>query len=170
MMNSTFSSFSLASWAVMSVSFWSNTCGSPVKAMPGVLDHAQRRVAAGLAPAGGVMHQADAGQLLALDVVDHELRLDAVIQADAEDVVLRFLGVAADDHLRGGQRHHQGDFLFLRDVDDGQGDAGIGRADDGADAVPGDQAGDVFHALGGLGFVVVDGKLDLLALVSRQRR
>ena len=115
------------------------------------------------------MHQANARDLLALDVVDHELGLDAVVQADAEDVVLGFFRVAADDHLRCGQRHHQGDFLLLRDVDHRQGDARVGRPDDRAHPVAGDQAGDVFHALRRLGFVVVDDQLDLLALVAAGR-
>ena len=132
----------------------------------GLLEEAQRRVAAALPPAGRVVHQADPLIFPGIDVVDHDRRLDAVVERDAENVALRRVLVALDDLLRGGDGVHQRNLVLLRNVDDGERDAGIDRSDDGKDLVAGDEPGDVFDALCRLGLVVIDDGLDLLALVA----
>ncbi len=132
----------------------------------GLLQQAQRRVAPALAPAGRVVHQADPLVALLLDVVDHERRLDAVVERNAEDIALRLLRVTLDDVLGRGDRVHQRHLLLLGDVDDGERHARIHRADDSDDVVASDETGDVLHALGRLGLVVVDHRLDRLAFVA----
>src|SRR6266851_9750749 len=156
MMKSVLASFILVSCGVMSVSFWSNTSGP---AATGMLASLRRRAAVSrpLWP--------DPLELLLLDVVDHEGRLDAVVQRDSVDVVLGRLRVPLDDRLGGGDGVHQRHLHLLGDVDDGERHPGVDRAHDAEDPVAGDQPGDVLHALGGLGLVVVDYELHLLPLV-----
>ncbi len=112
------------------------------------------------------MHEADPLILTTLDVVDHERGLDAVVKRDAENVVLRRVLVALDDLLRRGDGVHQRHLVLLRNIDNGERDAGIDRSDHGEDLVAGDEAGDVLDAFCWLGLVVIDDGFDLLALVA----
>src|SRR4029077_6757588 len=112
------------------------------------------------------MHQADPLVVSIFNVVDHDRRLNAVVERDAKNVALRCVLITLNDLLRCSEGIHQRNLVLLRNVNYSEGDTGIDWTDDGKDLVACDEPSNVFHALCRLGLVVVNNCFDLLALVS----
>ncbi|MNV58033.1 hypothetical protein D3C71_1503910 [compost metagenome] len=128
------------------------------------LENCRRILGAALAIARGVGKH---GNLLARGMLDRigreQRRLFTVDHGDAEQVVLRIVGIARGDLGTGRNRHHDGNFLLLRQMQPGQRIARVRRADDGRDLLVVDQLGHVLDGLGRRAQIVADHAHDLAA-------